>query len=69
MTTCPLKMKITLQVLEVIYTIRCNLFHGRKDPEEEQEITYVKWATFLLDHVFNGVMNREDFLARSATLG
>ena len=52
------------QVLEVIYTIRCNLFHGRKDPEEEQEKTYVKWATFVLDHVFNGIMDGRDFLEK-----
>jgi hypothetical protein len=55
------------EVLEVIYRIRCNLFHGRKDPEEEQEQKYVKWATFVLDHVFHGIMDGSDFLARNGT--
>ncbi|MCJ7455751.1 hypothetical protein MUP07_03280 [Candidatus Bathyarchaeota archaeon] len=56
------------EVLEVIYRIRCNLFHGRKDPEEQQERKYVEWAAFVLDHVFNGIMNRSSFLEKRATV-
>lgn len=49
-------------ILEVIYTIRCNLFHGRKDPINQDDLNYVSWACFILDRIFSKLKDRSDFL-------
>ena len=49
------------QLLSVLYQIRCNLFHGRKDPEAADEVRLVKRGIFILDTMFDVIMHRGDF--------
>lgn len=44
------------QVLEVIYVIRCNLFHGRKSLRNEPDRQLVNLAYKILSKVFAGVV-------------
>jgi hypothetical protein len=44
------------EVLEVIYVIRCNLFHGRKSLQNIPDIQLVDFAYEILSRVFNGVI-------------
>ena len=40
-----------ISLIKIIYNIRCNLFHGRKDPcdyEETRDFKLIKLAFFLL---------------------
>src|SRR3989442_13197117 len=45
-------------VLEVMYQIRCNLFHGRKDPEQKDEAFLVGWACLVLSRMLDQLMKR-----------
>jgi hypothetical protein len=40
------------EVLEVIYTIRCNFFHGKKSPDDSRDRTLVELAFRILSEVF-----------------
>jgi len=52
-------------LLEMIYKIRCNLFHGRKDRNTERDKNLVKWARIVLTCIFDHLKDRDDFLANS----
>jgi len=43
-------------VLGVIYQIRCNLFHGRKVPDNVRDLELVAWAHAVLSEVFGNVV-------------
>ncbi len=43
-------------VLQVVYKIRCNLFHGRKDPARRRDLKLVSWAYFVLGRVFDAIV-------------
>ena len=47
-------------VLDVIYQIRCNLFHGRKDPDTVRDEILIKWAYEILTKIFYPLKNRID---------
>ncbi len=49
-------------LLEVIYRIRCNLFHGRKVPFDGNDAKLVKWARMILTPIFDNLRSRNDFL-------
>jgi hypothetical protein len=44
------------EVLEAIYTIRCNLFHGEKSPNDERDCALVELAFRILSRIFSVVV-------------
>lgn len=50
------------QVIEAIYTIRCNLIHGEKDPNVLRDKTLVSLAYPILTVLFVCILKREDLL-------
>ena len=47
------------EVLEVIYQIRCNLFHGAKDLEDERDHDLVKLAYDILTELFKKIVEEQ----------
>jgi hypothetical protein len=50
------------ELLEVVYKIRCNLFHGRKDPQAVHDAGFVRWAHSVLGAIFDELRHRPDFM-------
>lgn len=49
-------------VLDVIYLIRCNLFHGRKDPNIDEDTRLVRTARIILSIMFDQLKASNDFI-------
>ncbi len=47
------------EVLGVIYQIRCNLFHGAKDPEYGRNKSLVELAYSILTELFKGIVEEQ----------
>ena len=50
------------ELLDVIYQVRCNLFHGRKDPAEAGEVELVNRASFILGNLLDKLVVMHDLM-------
>lgn len=46
------------QLLDVIYQIRCNLFHGRKSETEQHDRELVELAHYILSKIFTPIVEK-----------
>lgn len=51
------------QVFEVIYRVRCNLFHGGKDMQEVRDIELVHYSGIVLYYVLEKILGNLDYLS------
>jgi hypothetical protein len=48
------------EVMDYIYQVRCNLFHGRKDPQDEWDVAYVRACNAILKPLVRAVISDFD---------
>jgi len=47
------------EVLDVIYSIRCNLFHGQKSPDEDRDMKLVMFSYRILERMFREILRKQ----------
>lgn len=47
------------EILDVIYKIRCNLFHGQKSPDEKRDVRLATFAYGILDRLFEEILRKQ----------
>jgi len=48
------------EVLNYVYQVRCNLFHGRKDPQDQWDVAYVRACNAILKPLIRRVISQLD---------
>jgi len=50
------------QIIDIIYRIRCNLFHGGKEMNNQRDIELVKYSFYLLYGILDRILKQEGIL-------